>query len=51
MSTFLFKLGHLASRHPRLDRILPGVDLDGHRDSGQHPGAAAGSTVAKAGAR
>ncbi len=45
-------LGHRAWQLPAwLDRILPDIDLDGHRDSGQHPGAATTSPVAKAGAR
>jgi hypothetical protein len=34
-----------------LDRVLPDIDLDGHRDSGQHPAAATTSAVTKAGAR
>ena len=45
-------LGHRAWHLPAwLDRILPDIDLDGHRDSGQHAAAATSSPVAKAGAR
>ena len=45
-------LGHRAWQLPAwLDRILPDIDLDGHRDSGQHPGVVTTSPVAKAGAR
>jgi RND superfamily putative drug exporter len=45
-------LAHRAWHLPAwLDRILPDIDLDGHRDSGQHPGVVTSSPVAKAGAR
>ena len=45
-------LGHRAWHLPAwLDRILPDIDLDGHRDSGQHAPAATSSPVAKSGAR
>ncbi len=45
-------LGHRAWHLPAwLDRILPDIDLDGHRESGQHSAATTSSTVAKAGAR
>ncbi len=45
-------LGHRAWHLPAwLDRILPDIDLDGHRDSGQHADAATPGPVANAGAR
>ncbi len=45
-------IGHRAWHLPAwLDRILPDIDLDGHRDSRQHPGVVTTSPVAKAGAR
>ena len=45
-------LGHRAWHLPTwLDRILPDIDLDGHRDAGQHPAAATSDPVAQAGAR
>jgi RND superfamily putative drug exporter len=45
-------LGHRAWHLPAwLDRLLPDIDLDGHRDSGQHPGVVVGASTTKAGAR
>jgi RND superfamily putative drug exporter len=45
-------LGHRAWHLPDwLDRILPDIDLDGHRESGDHPGAVAETPVEPVGAR
>jgi len=45
-------LGHRAWQLPGwLDRILPDIDLDGHRDSGDRPGSEIGDPVETAGAR
>ena len=45
-------LGHRAWHLPAwLDRILPDIDLDGHRDSGTHPGVEAETPVEPVGVR
>jgi RND superfamily putative drug exporter len=45
-------LGHRAWHLPAwLDRILPDIDLDGHRESGAHAAATAGTPVEPASAR
>jgi RND superfamily putative drug exporter len=45
-------LGHRAWQLPDwLDRILPDIDLDGHRGAGVRPGSEIGDTVETAGAR